>query len=138
MTAQRWVRLRQIVQYLFLALFLYLFVITLKDRWAPLPVDLFYRLDPLAALSASLAGRAIPTQLLLALVTLVATLILGRVWCGWVCPMGTVLDLFSFRRAQDNAIPVSPRWRQVKYFLLFAVLISALFASLTLLILDPK
>jgi len=136
-TAQRWVRLRQIVQYLFLALFLYLFVLTLKDRWAPLPVDLFYRLDPLAALSASLAGRTIPTQLLLALVTLVATLILGRVWCGWVCPMGTVLDLFSFRRAQDNAIPVSPRWRQVKYFLLFAVLISALFASLTLLILDP-
>jgi polyferredoxin len=136
-TAQRWVRLRQIVQYLFLALFLYLFVITVKDRWSPLPVDLFYRLDPLAAISASLAGRAIPTKLLWALITLVATLILGRVWCGWVCPMGTVLDLFSFRRAQGNAIRVSPRWRQVKYFLLFAVLISALFASLTLLILDP-
>ncbi|NIO68542.1 MAG: [Fe-S]-binding protein, partial [Anaerolineae bacterium] len=67
MTAQRWVRLRQIVQYLFLALFLYLFILTVKDRWSPLPVDLFYRLDPLAAISASLAGRTIPTKLLWAL-----------------------------------------------------------------------
>jgi polyferredoxin len=145
MTAQRWVRVRQIVQYLFLALFLYLFVITVKDSrspqlvggWSPLPVDLFYHLDPLAAVSASLAGRTIPTKLLWALITLGATLILGRVWCGWVCPMGTVLDLFRFRRARGNAIQVSSRWRQVKYFLLFVVLISALFANLTLLILDP-
>jgi polyferredoxin len=134
MTAQRWVRLRQIVQYLFLALFLYLFVLTVKDRWSPLPVDLFYRLDPLAAISASLAGRAIPTKLLWALITLGATLILGRVWCGWVCPLGTLLDLFHFRR---TAFHSRHSWRQVKYFLLFVVLISALFANLTLLVLDP-
>jgi polyferredoxin len=137
MTAQRWVRLRQFVQYLFLALFLCLFILTVKDRWSPLPVDLFYRLDPLAAISASLARRTIPPKLLWALVILVATLILGRVWCGWVCPLGTLLDLFSFRRAQGNTIRVSPRWRQVKYFLLFVVLVSALLANLTLLILDP-
>jgi polyferredoxin len=137
MTAQQWVRLRQIVQYLFLALFLYLFILTVKDRGSPLPVDLFYRLDPLAALSVSLAGRTISTKLLWALITLAATLILGRVWCGWVCPLGTLLDLFSFRRAQGNTIQVPPRWRQVKYFLLFVVLISALLANLTLLILDP-
>jgi polyferredoxin len=133
-TAKRWVRLRQIVQYLFLALFLYLFVLTVKDRWSPLPVDLFYRLDPLAAISASLAGRAIPTKLLWALITLGATLILGRVWCGWVCPLGTLLDLFHFHRAAFHS---RHNWRQVKYFLLFVVLISALFANLTLLILDP-
>jgi len=137
MTAQRWVRLRQTVQYLFLALFLYLFILTVKDRWSPLPVDLFYRLDPLAAISASLAGRTIPAKLLLALVTLAATLILGRVWCGWVCPLGTLLDLFRFRRAKESANRVSPRWRQVKYFLLFVVLVSALLANLTLLVLDP-
>jgi polyferredoxin len=135
MTAQRWVRLRQIVQYLFLALFLYLFILTVKDRWSPLPVDLFYRLDPLVAISVLLAGRTIPTKLLWALVTLVATLILGRVWCGWVCPLGTLLDLFRFRRAAFHSRLSS--WRQVKYFLLFVVLISALFANLTLLILDP-
>ncbi|NIO68543.1 MAG: 4Fe-4S binding protein, partial [Anaerolineae bacterium] len=33
--------------------------------------------------------------------------------------------------------PLYSGWRQVKYFLLFVVLISALFANLTLLILDP-
>lgn len=137
MTAQRWKRLRQIAQYLFLALFLYLFILTAKDRWSPLPVELFYRLDPLAAVSASLAGRTIPTKLPWALVALVATLVLGRAWCGWVCPMGTVLDLLHFRRGRSKAIQVSSRWRQVKYFLLFVVLTGALFANLTLLILDP-
>ncbi|HID64239.1 MAG TPA: 4Fe-4S binding protein [Anaerolineae bacterium] len=137
MSAQWWVRLRRIVQYLFLALFLYLFIITVKDRGSPLPVELFYRLDPLAAISASLAGRTIPSKLIWALITLAATLVLGRVWCGWVCPLGTLLDLFRFRRARGNTIRVPPRWRQVKFFLLFVVLISALFANLTLLILDP-
>lgn len=136
-SAQRWVRLRRIVQYLFLALFLYLFVLTVKGRWSLLPVELFYRFDPLAAISVSLARRMIPSKFFWAFITLGATLVLGRVWCGWVCPLGTLLDLFRLRKAQRNTIRVSSRWRQVKYFLLFVVLTNALFANLTLLILDP-
>ena len=59
----------------------------------PLPTDLFIRLDPLAGLSSGLAGRMIPDRFAPALILVVATLLLGRVWCGWLCPLGTVLDL---------------------------------------------
>jgi polyferredoxin len=126
-------RVRQLVQYLALALFLYLFLRTTREGGSPIPVNLFARLDPLLALNAMLADRrAIPT-FAPAIITVVATLALGRIWCGWICPLGTVLDSFGTNVRQ--AIP--ERLRQVKYFLLFVVVVAALLASLPLMWLDP-
>ncbi|HUS70292.1 MAG TPA: 4Fe-4S dicluster domain-containing protein [Anaerolineae bacterium] len=126
-------RLRQLIQYLALALFLYLFVRTTREGGSPIPVDLFARLDPLLALSSMLAARsAIPT-FAPAIITVLATLALGRVWCGWICPLGTVLDLFGTNVRE--AVP--ERFRRAKYFLLFVVIVAALLASLPLMWLDP-
>lgn len=126
-------RLRQLVQYLALALFLYLFVRTTREGGSPIPVDLFARLDPLLALNTMLAARrAIPT-FAPAIITVLATLALGRVWCGWICPLGTVLDLFGTNVREG----IPDRFRQVKYFLLFVVIAAALLASLPLMWLDP-
>ena len=59
-----------------------------------LPADLFFRLDPLAGIAGMVAARRIvPALLIGAAVTLAATLLLGRVWCGWLCPLGAVLDI---------------------------------------------
>jgi len=126
-------RLRQLIQYLALGLFLYLFVRTTWEGGSPIPVNLFARLDPLLALSTMLAARrAIPT-FAPAIITVLATLALGRIWCGWICPLGTVLDVFG-----ANVRDVIPeRLRQVKYFLLFVVIAAALLASLPLMWLDP-
>jgi len=126
-------RLRQLIQYLALALFLYLLVRTTWEGGSPIPLNLFARLDPLLALSTMLAARsAIPT-FAPAIITVLATLALGRIWCGWICPLGTVLDLFGTNVRE--AIP--ERFRQVKYFLLFVVIGAALLASLPLMWLDP-
>jgi len=126
-------RLRQLVQYLALALFLYLFVRTTQEGRSPIPVNLFARLDPLLALNTMLADRrAIPT-FAPAIITVLATLALGRIWCGWICPLGTVLDLFG--TTVREVVP--ERLRQVKYFLLFVVIAAALLASLPLMWLDP-
>jgi MauM/NapG family ferredoxin protein len=102
-------------------------------------VDLFYRLDPLVALAAMLAGRVFLPGLALAGLTVVATLVLGRVWCGWLCPLGTTLDLLKPGRAGSRRAPKPPpeRLRWVKYGLLAFLVGAALFGNLTFLFLDP-
>lgn len=66
------------------------------------------------------------------LVLLAVTLLLGRFFCGWVCPFGTLLDwlqkpLSHLRLARDKlpAFLVSPDNRGVKYGVLGGVLLAA-------------
>jgi uncharacterized membrane protein YhfC len=93
-----WIRLkrvRQAVQLLALALYIYLLFAALQRRAAFPLADLFFRLDPLAALSASLASRVWISRFALALVTLALTLTLGRVW--WLaCPLGATGVMRAF------------------------------------------
>ncbi|MCJ7736576.1 MAG: 4Fe-4S binding protein, partial [Anaerolineae bacterium] len=99
--------------------------------------DLFFRLDPLNASAAMLASRSWIPRLAPALATLVLTLIVGRVWCGWICPLGTLLDWVRFPAVARRSQSISPRWRQVKTLLLIGILAMALLGSLFLLLLDP-
>jgi polyferredoxin len=69
-------------------------------------------------------------------IILILALVTGRAWCGWLCPMGTVLDWVPSRSNHKNP-GISPRWSQGKYFVFFAVVIGAALGSLTLIILDP-
>ncbi len=128
-----WRRVRQAVQILFFALYVYLLFAALQRRAAFPLADLFFRLDPLAALAAMLADRAWIPRLALALVTLALTLLLGRIWCGWICPLGTLLEWVR--------IPVGTRllrpYRPVKNVLLLLILTAALLGNLSLLIFDP-
>ena len=80
MTRSHWRRTRQAVQVLSFALYVYLLFAVLQRRAAFPLADLFFRLDPLAALVAMLASRAWIPRLALALVTLGLTLIFGWVW----------------------------------------------------------
>lgn len=137
MTAKNWRRIRQAVQILALLLFLYLVLGTRQGLPTFLPHDLFFRLDPLAGIAAMLAGRRWIAALALGLVTLALTVLLGRVWCGWLCPMGTLLDWTRLRKPRANDAELPGVWRQVKHFLLFAILFAALMGNLTLLVLDP-
>jgi len=94
------------------------------------------QLDPLAALAHSTAGRVLLTGSLFALGTVLVTLVFGRVFCGWLCPLGTVLDWLPFRRIQRK-LAVPARWRSIKFVLLGVIFLGAVFSSLTLVVFDP-
>ncbi|MGD2176184.1 MAG: group II intron maturase-specific domain-containing protein [Anaerolineae bacterium] len=132
-----WRRLRRAVQILTLLLFLGLLVTSWSAGEASSWTGLFFRLNPLTALAAMIAGRTWMPTMGWALITVVVTLLLGRVWCGWICPLGTTLDWIRFPGAARRAAKVSPRWRSTKYVLLVLILGMALTGSLVLLILDP-
>lgn len=120
------------------AFLLFLFLLAGAGRTQPLPADLFFRLDPLAGLANMIAARQVVATLLAGgLVALAAALVAGRVWCGWLCPLGTLLDWVPARRARPREQDLAPRWRQIKYFLLVAIILAALLGNLTFLVLDP-
>lgn len=129
--ASRWHRPVQLVT---LILFLILFVVARRPGHWPLPTDLFVRLDPLAGLSSGLAGRAIPIRFAPSLSLVAITLLLGRVWCGWLCPLGTMLDLVG---GPVGRYPSPRRLHRLCFLILFALVGAALLANQTLLILDP-
>jgi ferredoxin len=95
------------------------------------------RLDPLAMLAHMLASRTALAGSALALIIVGLTLLSGRAWCGWLCPLGTLLDWFPLRRRRPAQPSVSESWRSVKHGLLVTILVAAAFANLTLLIFDP-
>jgi polyferredoxin len=145
----RWAR--RIFQVLFLTLFLWLLINTfyhgiveegevLADS-LPYPVSLFLQIDPLVAVSTFLSTRTVYVDLLWSLLVIVPTLFLGRVFCGWVCPFGTIHNFFSELTSKRKAIKIKRNrggWEQkLKYVVLVFFLGSALAGTLLVGLLDP-
>jgi polyferredoxin len=94
-------------------------------------------IDPLAMLANLISSRRFEQLSLVALIPIALALVLGRAWCGWLCPMGTVLEWFSFNKWRKKNIRLSDGWRSVKYVVLIAIIAAAVLSNLTLLIFDP-
>ncbi len=125
-------------QALFLILFLFLFIQTESKGNDELgyPVRLFLDFDPLILVTTLLAAHAAAKAFALSLVTIAATLLLGRAFCGWVCPLGTLNNLVgSVRRKRPDGL--YPAWHRVKYYILIGVLASAFFTLQPVGIADP-
>src|SRR5512147_3321719 len=93
--------LRRVVQTSFLLLFFYLFLQTTFHA-EPQPgqdFTFFFEFDPLVLLVTWLGSSAVPRILLLSLCVVGLTLIAGRWFCGWLCPFGTLHNVFTgFRK----------------------------------------
>ncbi len=154
---------RRAAQLALLAAFLWLFRRTEYSGADQLPggENIFFRLDPLVGSAAMLAGRQFLAAFWPAAVVVALTLVFGRFFCGWVCPLGTLLDVFHrilrpiTRRTnrwlggpsgslQENSRgptargpAIIARGRAVRYVLLIAVLLAAVFAFPLVGFVDP-
>lgn len=126
-TGTRLRRIRIAVQLICLALFLWLFRITEYTGADTIPwsVNLWFRLDPLVAASVTLATRTVVTLLWPALIVIAVTWVLGRVFCGWVCPLGTLIDLWD-RVVRPGKLRAAS-FRSLKYAILTLVLVASMF-----------
>ena len=136
----RIVTARRICQILFFALFLWLCIVsTVGDRFWQVrnyPVNFFLDLDPLAALGTLLATRTLYRWLVLALITVILTIIFGRFFCGWVCPFGSIHHFFGCLAKRNKKTAEKIRLNKyrkaqcIKYFILVVLLVMAAFPSL--------
>ena len=135
--------LRRISQTVFFLLFLFLLVMT-EYRGVdsiPYPVKIFFDLDPLAALTTFLTAHSIPAMMLWSLVVVAITVLFGRFFCAWVCPMGTLNHISSFVPGRKKAANIKrngyDKRQRLKYYLVVVVLIAAVFGLQLTGYLDP-
>ncbi|TET51625.1 MAG: 4Fe-4S binding protein [Desulfobacteraceae bacterium] len=147
MKAKHLVWIRRISQTSFLFFFLFLLVesrlpqniylkyslvfsseLDLKIDW---PVTFFFQLDPLIWLSSLLSGQHLIKGFWWGLGLILMTLFLGRIFCGFVCPLGTIHHVVSWiKPALKGKLMVQANQKtpsqRVKYFLLITLLVGAL------------
>jgi len=130
--------LRRITQGLFLVLFLFLFIQTESKGNDELgyPVRLFLDFDPLIFVTTVLSAHAAATAFYLSIITIGITIIFGRVFCGWACPLGTLNNLVGSVR-KKAAAHRGRDWYRVKYFILIGIISSAVFTLQPVGVMDP-
>jgi polyferredoxin len=145
---------RRFAQTGFLALFLYfLFQTGFRGSFdaaegpvrLPLPVEAFLLADPFVAAMTLLSTHTVYRGLAWSIGILALTLVFGRVFCGWICPFGTLHHFFGWifpsrylkgnKRVEQNKTHAVRQ--RVKYYILYASLGAAATGSAIGGLLDP-
>lgn len=113
-----------------------------KKAQFDIKAEFFFKIDPLISISVALSEKRLPRGLFWGLLILALTIFLGRFFCGWLCPMGTLNHIISAilpsrkggRRIKANR---NRPYQKVKYYLLIGVLTASFFTTLQIGLLDP-
>lgn len=94
------------------------------------PSELYLAIDPLVSLSTAIASRKWVWSLACAAIILIVCIAVPRGFCGYICPLGTVIDLFDWtigRHIKRFRVRGSQQWWvNTRYYLLLATLISSM------------
>jgi MauM/NapG family ferredoxin protein len=135
--------IRKISQIIFLLIYVILFLLTtfISSNTINYPTNIFLRIDPLIAITEFFLFKTIIILLIPAFVTILLTIVLGRFFCGWVCPLGTIFDIIRvlkkdvlklYKDKLNNIFKKS-----FKYYLLILLLVCAIFSVQVIGFFDP-
>ncbi|MGH7270749.1 MAG: 4Fe-4S binding protein, partial [Polyangiaceae bacterium] len=101
-----------------------------------LPVEAFLLADPFVGLMTALSTHTVYRGLLWSVGLLGVTMIFGRVFCGWICPFGTLHHFFGWllpsHHGRGSARVNANRthaYQRVKYYLLYGFLVAGVAGS---------
>lgn len=128
---------RRISQGIFLLIFLFLFIQTESKGMDELgyPVKIFLDFDPLILTTTILSAHSAAKAFYLSIIMIILTVLLGRVFCGWICPLGTLNNITgSLKKKPDMQVR---DWYRIKYYILIFLLVSSVFGIQLAGIMDP-
>ncbi len=134
---------RYVVQTFFLLLFFYLLLETVYHPFNEVGgwTTFFFDFDPLVLLNTWLATHAVPAVLLFSLITLGATILAGRWFCGWICPFGTFNSLLASLRTRRRKIRIDQSHyhpaQKIKYYMLAGLLVAGILGVNAIGYVDP-
>ena len=115
--------IRRCSQGVFFALFIFVSIFPFNRI---LSSAVFSSIDPLLVISLSIAEKAVQPFLIITLGMIFLVFLVGRFFCGWICPLGTTVDVAGmFAGGKRSAKNKTSRARYIKFFVLAAVFISA-------------
>ncbi|MCP4589629.1 MAG: 4Fe-4S dicluster domain-containing protein [bacterium] len=138
---------RTIVQtVIFLMFLMFVFATTFSHldaapglKWV---VSKFLEVDPLVGIATAVSTHTLYKGLGWCLAILIPTILLGRIFCNWICPYGILHHLvgwlFNTRNAKQKI--ESNRYRPLfalKYYVLIAMLVACVFGYLQIGLMDP-
>jgi len=131
-------QVRRLSQLICLVIFLFLFRQTdyTGSDTIPYAVNILFRLDPLVLATITLAQKTFVTLLWPSFIIIGLTLLFGRCFCSWICPLGlgTLIDGSGhFIKPQKTSVQLP----YLKYVILIIVLISSAFGVQLLGFADP-
>ena len=132
--------MKKYIQALSLLLFSAFFILATYDLPDWFPADIFLRLDPLLGLNAVLASKEITGRVLWSLILIAATLLIGRFFCAYVCPMGASIDFLDrllFGKKRRPGLKADSGLRKVKYILLLIFIGTAVTGFSSVYFMDP-
>ena len=94
-----------------------------------LPAESFLIIDPLVSFSTAVAAHSWVWSLTSAAAILLVCVFIPRGFCGYLCPLGTLIDLFDWSvgaRVTRFRVKDDGWWVHIKYYALLATMIAAL------------
>ncbi len=122
------IRFRRLIQTLCLGVFLLLLTLASISGISMMNLDIFLQMDPVLVLISAISSKILLLSFIPAAIVLLSGPFIGRVFCGYICPMGTTIDITdSLFRFKNKPYLFSTNLLKIKYLVLFFLLGSAFF-----------